>query len=154
MAYGLFCHAVFFLSVKGYFSKTALAGGIPMQGFAELGLVKLRPQGVSKVQLGIRSLPQQKVADALLAARADEQVNVRHACGAEVLRQLVLREVTCIKCGVGSLPVFNSLHHIPLAAIVGSHAQGNGLVMLGGSLGCAYAGLQLGCKAFNMANNL
>ena len=110
----------------GYFAKTAFACGIPMQGFAQLRFIKIKPKCVGKVQLGISGLPQQKVADALLATCADDQVNLGMPA---VLRRCASWScVSWLALSVG-LPVFNSLHHIPLASIVGSHTQNDGHVL-------------------------
>src|SRR5262245_46493942 len=42
-------------------------------------LAEVGPQRVDKHQLGIGALPQQEIADALLAAGADQQVGIGHA---------------------------------------------------------------------------
>src|SRR4029077_20590772 len=43
-------------------------------------LAEIRPQRVDGHQLGVGRRPQQEIADALLAAGADQQVGVGHAC--------------------------------------------------------------------------
>src|SRR5439155_16262971 len=42
----------------------------------EIGGADIRPVAVAEVELGVRALPQQEVAEALLAAGADEEVDV------------------------------------------------------------------------------
>src|ERR1700682_5349756 len=63
---------------------------------AELGdrlfqvlLAEIRPQRVDEHQLGVGTLPQHEIADALLAAGADQQVGVGHARR----QQLALEEI-------------------------------------------------------------
>src|SRR5512145_3057187 len=51
-----------------------------------LALAELRPHALADVDLGVGELPQEEVADAHLAAGADEQVRVGDAGGAQVLR--------------------------------------------------------------------
>ena len=43
----------------------------------ELALAEVRPQRVAEIQLGVGEIPQQEIADALLAAGADQQVGIR-----------------------------------------------------------------------------
>src|SRR5262249_21100891 len=42
-------------------------------------LAEIRPQRVDEPQLGVGTLPQQEIADALLAAGADQQIRIGHA---------------------------------------------------------------------------
>src|SRR5207244_13474826 len=42
----------------------------------EIGGADIRPVAVAEVELGVRALPQQEVAEALLAAGADEEIDV------------------------------------------------------------------------------
>ena len=64
-----------------------LFAGVPVASFAlcikfecavKLLLVEIRPQRVAKPQLGIGQVPQQEIADALLAAGANQQVRIRN----------------------------------------------------------------------------
>src|SRR5215212_9434856 len=59
----------------------------------ELALVEIRPQRVAEVQLGVREVPQQEVADALLAAGADQQIGIRQAGEREVTAELCFVDV-------------------------------------------------------------
>src|ERR1700746_3252938 len=56
---------------RGHPAKAAFAAGIPAERNFELFGVEIGPQDVSEVQLRIRHLPKQKVADSALAAGAD-----------------------------------------------------------------------------------
>src|SRR5580704_7976605 len=64
---------------------------------AELGdrlfqvlLAEIRPQRVDEHQLGVGTLPQHEIADALLAAGADQQVGVGHARGQQLAFKAIL----------------------------------------------------------------
>src|SRR3972149_1668332 len=56
----------------------------------ERGAVEVRPQRIGEMQLGIGKLPEQKVAHALLAAGADEQVRIRRVTHRQPRRQVLL----------------------------------------------------------------
>src|SRR5471030_1360886 len=47
-------------------------------------LAEIRPQRVDEYQLGVGALPEQEIADALLAAGADQQVWIGNAGGEEL----------------------------------------------------------------------
>src|SRR4051812_40688005 len=57
--------------------EAALAVLVRGDRFAEGLGAEIGPQRVGEIELGVRELPQQEVGDALLAARADEQVGLR-----------------------------------------------------------------------------
>src|SRR5258708_27584066 len=52
---------------------------------------KFRPERVGKIELGIGEIPQQKVADALFAARADQQVRIRNSGQCQPRTDVLLR---------------------------------------------------------------
>ena len=54
--------------------------------------VEVGPQRVGEVELGVGELPQQEIADALLAAGADEEVRLRRVAHREIRRQRRLVE--------------------------------------------------------------
>ena len=69
-----------------------MVGGFPVSALAALkfayGLEKLlfaevRPVDVGKIELGIRRLKSQKIAQALFAGSADYEVRVGHSRGVE-----------------------------------------------------------------------
>src|ERR1700753_1125699 len=55
-------------------TETPLAAGEKTQRRFELGHIEPRPQHRAEIQLGIRRMPQEEIADSLLAARADHEV--------------------------------------------------------------------------------
>src|SRR5690242_4235658 len=50
----------------------------------EMLLAEVGPQGVDEHQLSVGTLPQQEIADALLAAGADQQIRIGHARGQQL----------------------------------------------------------------------
>src|SRR3989338_9652713 len=63
--------------------ETPLALAEVLERRLELGHGKVRPQGRREVKLGVGALPQEEVAQAQLAAGADEEVNVGGVAGDE-----------------------------------------------------------------------
>src|SRR6266404_3925815 len=57
-------------------AKAPLALSIRLERVLEGLLVEVRPQAVGEVQLGVRALPQQEVAQAPLAAGANQQIHL------------------------------------------------------------------------------
>src|SRR5215510_13698862 len=74
--------------------EAAVAGVIPGDGGRELGGAEVGPHRVGEVQLGVGAFPQQEVRQALLAAAADQQVDVgKQVAGLDrVARGVVDRE--------------------------------------------------------------
>ena len=56
-------------------AEASLAARVLLQGCVECVLIEVRPQALDEVQLGVRALPEQEVAEAFLAAGADEQID-------------------------------------------------------------------------------
>src|SRR4051812_45109012 len=74
---------------RGYF-RAAVAGAARGEYLApppQVAAVHVGPQHVEEHHLGVRRLPQQEVARALLAGGAQEQVDVRHVGLVQVPRQ-------------------------------------------------------------------
>ena len=67
--------------------------------FEQVAAPEIRPQHVGDVDLRVRDLPEQEVADAHLAARADEQVGIGLAGGVEQVAEPLLVEAA------GSRPI-------------------------------------------------
>ena len=63
--------------------EAALAAREVLKRPRESCRIEVRPQAVDEVQLGVGAFPQQKIAQALLAAGADQQVDIRCAAGLE-----------------------------------------------------------------------
>src|SRR6185312_16415708 len=103
-------------------AEPAFPAGEELQRGVELGDVELRPQLVGEVELAVREIPQQKVADALLAAGANEEVRVaeRLAEHAELerRREMLLRNLFHTKRAACALcsELARGLHYVPSAA--------------------------------------
>src|SRR5690606_1608916 len=60
-------------------AETAIAAAELLERRVKFLLGEVRPVGIREHELGVRALPQQEVAEPLLAPRANQQVDVRHA---------------------------------------------------------------------------
>ena len=58
-------------------AEPALPARVAAQGAEKVDLAEGRPVGVAEVQFRVGALPEQEVRQALLAARADDQVGFR-----------------------------------------------------------------------------
>src|SRR5688572_2936430 len=58
-------------------AESAVATRVLLQCFVERALVEVRPQAVDEMQLGVCALPQEEIAEALLATGADQQIDLR-----------------------------------------------------------------------------
>src|SRR5580692_7747106 len=93
---------------------------------------KLRPQRVAKIKFRIGEVPQQEIADALLAARADQQIRIRHAREPEPVRdrrlvdggggEVACRSFCCQRAA--------SLRNVPAATVGNRYRQGKSRVVL------------------------
>ena len=102
--------------------EAALPLAIPVDRRVELPGVEVRPQRRSEVKLGVGELPKQEIADALLAAGADEQIGLGRVIEREIRSQLILR-----KAVLGQRPAANQLrqrlHQVPAPAVVGGDGE-------------------------------
>src|SRR5690606_20422056 len=81
------------LELLGARTVATVAAAEFADGMLEVVLREIRPQPVDEEQLGIGRLPEQEVADALLAAGADQQIRVRNAFGEQMAPDQVLVDV-------------------------------------------------------------
>ena len=58
----------------------------PVHRLTQLRLAELRPHALQKAQLCVCALPQEKVAEPLLTARADQQIHIRRRPGVATRR--------------------------------------------------------------------
>lgn len=105
------------------FAKTAHALGIPVDGGLQLVVIELRPQDLAEVQLGVGTLPNQKVAQARLATRADEQIRLGQGVGAQIGLQTFRGQLLQGLVGVGVLPSAGGLQNVPAPTVVDRHRQ-------------------------------
>src|SRR5690606_12170763 len=71
------CRCVGFAQLFAGAAKAALALAEGLDGDIQRGGVELGPQQVGEIKLRVGQLPEQEVADALLAAGADEEIGLR-----------------------------------------------------------------------------
>src|SRR5580658_7762111 len=68
----------------------AFAAVIVAERVFEVALAEIGPHGAGEDELGVSGLPEQEVADALLAAGADDEIGVGHVGGEEMMREEIL----------------------------------------------------------------
>src|SRR5271163_135517 len=76
-------------------AETAVAAFAALEvgdGFEQMHPAEVGPEAVGDKDLGVGDLPEQEVRDALLAAGADDQIGIGHACGVEPLAYVTLLE--------------------------------------------------------------
>src|SRR5436189_5964966 len=69
--------------------EAPLARAVPNECFLESCRVEVGPQAFGEKELGVGKLPQQEVADSLLAAWADEQVRLRRVGHRKIRGQML-----------------------------------------------------------------
>ncbi len=66
---------------------------ITEQGFQELLLAKIRPEGLGKIQFRVGQLPQEKIADPVFPAGPDQEIRIRHIFGVKLLAKNFMRNI-------------------------------------------------------------
>ena len=89
---------------KPHTSEPPLAGLIAADGFEEIQLLKIGPVHVGEIQFRVGGLPQQEVAQPMLAAGADEQIRVRQVRGEQALVQGLLIDLVRRQPAGGNVP--------------------------------------------------
>ena len=86
---------------------------------------EVRPEQVGEVQLGIGQLPQQKIADAMLATGADTQIRQRQITRYQAGLQQGRGDLFWLQLPLLNLTsqLLRSLCDVPLTTIVGSNLQ-------------------------------
>ncbi len=102
----------------GNLTKPPFTGRIGLQGRQESAFVQGRPERIGKKQLGIGHLPDQEVADPLLATRADQEIRVGDVALGQGTRKGGFGELDALLCQAASC-----LNHIPTAAVVETDIQ-------------------------------
>src|SRR5574342_11370 len=80
------------------------------KGLKVLRLAKVRPQRRRDVKLGVGDLPEKKIADAHLAARADEKIGIGNLLGGDASRDDFFIDVTHCQFTSANL-TRDALHH-------------------------------------------
>ena len=73
-------------------AESAVALGVVADRAQEVDLAQVGAERLDEVELAVRGLPEQEVAEPLLARRADDEVGVGLAAGVEVLADQLGRE--------------------------------------------------------------
>src|SRR5690606_32418022 len=102
-------------------AETAFARTVRGNRLFERKLIEIGPQRVGEIQLRIGKLPEQEIADALLAAGADEQIGLRRVVHRQLRRDLLLAEIAA--AGVTAGQPVKRRDDVPAPAIVGGHGQ-------------------------------
>src|SRR5271165_6039935 len=100
-------------------AETALAPPVVFECRLQMRRRELGPQHLVEIQLGVGEIPQQEVADALLAAGAYQQIRVRYACERKTLGDLRFADVgrrQAPRCRIRAQRTAG-LHEIPTAAV-------------------------------------
>jgi hypothetical protein len=73
-------------------SKAPVAARVLGERLLQPLLAEIRPKTIDKVQLSVRALPQQEVAQAFLTARSDQEINIgSRPYGMTHLRQMLYK---------------------------------------------------------------
>ena len=111
-------------------AETALPFGVPVDYGNERVGVEVEPQGLGKVKLRVRQLPDQEIADPLFPSGADEQIGLGGEIHREERREFVLGVSRAL---IRKLPdhLFHRLQDVPASAVVGRDGQRQTLVAAG-----------------------
>src|SRR5258706_14294320 len=71
--------------------EAPLALAVPVDRLVECHGIEVRPQAVGEKELRVGELPKEKIADALLAAGADEQIRLGRIRHREIRREVLFR---------------------------------------------------------------
>ena len=102
-------------------AEAPLAAAIRGDRRVERRGVEVRPQRVGEIELAVGELPQQEVADALLAAGADEKVGLGRVAHREVRRERGLRDRR--RAGSSLRAAVQRLQDVPAAAVIGGDGE-------------------------------
>src|SRR5512139_832872 len=132
-------------------AKAAFTGSIGGDRHIQCRRIKFGPQRVGEIQFGVGQLPQQEIADALLAAGADEEVGFGHVGQTELLGQRGFAHRTGRHTGQDQF--LHRLHDVPAATVIGGHGKGEARVVARQRLGIADQGLDALGKTRQFTND-
>src|SRR3990167_4712775 len=134
-------------------TETALASGIRDKRLLELRAIEIRPQYRGEIHLGVSQLPQQEVADTLLAAGADEQVRFGNAGQADKRFEAFFRDRVRVDLAAGGTAgeFVAGLRDVPAPAVIGGDRQRQRRVLLCQRFGLPDARGDLLAEAFGVA---
>ena len=93
-------------------------------------LAEVGPEEVGEIELGVGHLPEEEVADAQLAAGANQQVGVGHIVGSKIVAQCILVDVVLFDGTVGGIAddAFQCLGNFPPRTVAEGQRQGGACV--------------------------
>src|SRR5204863_9179689 len=121
----------------------------------EMLLAEVGPQRVDEHQLGVGALPQQEIADALLAAGTDQQVGIGHAGGQQLALEQALVDLLRRQLARRHLAgkIAGRLHDLVARAVVDADVDVDAGVAAGALLGVGDIGDDVGCKLAALADH-
>src|SRR4051812_8851893 len=133
-------------------AEAPLAAAIGFERFIERSAVEVRPKRVGEVKLRVGELPQQEIADALLAAGADKEIGLRCVAHGEIRMKLFFRHF--FTPGMVLQEAVERLHDVPAAAIVRRNGEREAAVPLGQLLRLLDQPADLRIEATQIAHHL
>src|SRR6266850_4605737 len=103
-------------------AEPAFPAAVGVNGASQCLSVEIRPQLVGEVELGIGQLPQQEVADALLAAGTDEQIGLGRVAHRQVRGKMGLA-VRILRIRQFPHHAVDRLQDVPASAVIGGNGE-------------------------------
>ena len=103
------------LALNGGWAKaaeTAVALLIIEDGGEQIGSLKIRPKRLGDINLGVRNLPQKKIADAHLAGGAYQKIRFGHACGVQARRDGLFVDAQAVQAAFEARIFNNRVHRV------------------------------------------
>src|SRR6185312_14333636 len=125
--------------------EAPLTGVEPGDGFIQGRLAEVGPQDVAEIELGVREVPQQEVADAAFAACADEEIRVRDAGERQGRGETRLIHLLRLEAARGHVAgeTARGGDDVPTAAVTHGDIEQHARVAGGERFGFRHAGTQL-----------
>src|SRR5262245_56970657 len=115
-------------------SEPPLAAAIPIERLVERHGIEVRPEALGEEQLGVSKLPEQEVADALLAPGANEQVRLGRIRHRKIRRKVLFCDPSLDRTGLLARQPRQSLQDVPAPTVVGRDRQREAGIALGQAL--------------------
>src|SRR5215470_2325000 len=136
-----------------HLTEAPLAARVLRERRIERRLIEVRPRTSGEVQLRVRALPQQEIAEPLLAAGTDEEVDLRHR-RARVIHGRELREELLAIAGGRRGQASTDLEQAVLAGVIHRDAQMQTLTAAGGLFAALDEAQQIAAQAIAAADHV
>src|SRR5688572_22672563 len=123
-----------FLDLLAGAPEAPLAPAVPGERLLESRRVEVGPQALGEKQLRIRKLPEQEVADSLLAPGADEQVRLGRIGHREILGKMLFGDAARDGAGLLAGKARQRLQDVPAPAVIRRDGQRQAAIVLGQAL--------------------